>query len=122
MVNGQMGMYELLKNDWMQPEPWRLSAAAQEKQPEPSAEAAKPEPAKTEAAPAAKQAEVSHPESAAAPESGDRFDQLEQMVNHKKRTEPQLAPAAKPIKPVVVETPAPRSRLKRILDFFKLRR
>lgn len=62
------------------------------------------------------------PESAAAPESGDRFDQLEQMVNHKKRTEPQPAPAAKPIKPVVVETPAPRSRLKRILDFFKLRR
>ena len=56
----------------------------QEKQPEPSAEAAKPEPAKTEAAPAAKQAEASHPESAAAPESGDRFDQLEQMVNHKK--------------------------------------
>ena len=71
---------------------------------------------------AAKQAEASHPESAAAPESGDRFDQLEQMVNHKKRTEPQPAPAAKPIKPVVVETPAPRSRLKRILDFFKLRR
>ena len=122
LVNGQMGMYELLKNDWTQPEPWRLSAAAQEKQPEPSAEAEKPEPAKTEAAPAAKQAEASHPESAAAPESGDRFDQLEQMVNHKKRTEPQLAPAAKPIKPVVVETPAPRSRLKRILDFFRLRR
>lgn len=122
LVNGQMGMYELLKNDWTQPEPWKLSAAAQEKQPEPSAEAAKPEPAKTEAAPAAKQAEASHPESAAAPESGDRFDQLEQMVNHKKRTEPQPAPAAKPIKPVVVETPAPRSRLKRILDFFKLRR
>ena len=41
------------------------------------------------------------------------------MVNHKKRTEPQPAPAAKPIKPVVVETPAPRSRLKRILDFLK---
>ena len=122
LVNGQMGMYELLKNDWTQPEPWKLSAAVQEKQPEPSAEAAKPEPAKTEAAPAAKQAEASHPESAAAPESGDRFDQLEQMVNHKKRTEPQPAPAAKPIKPVVVETPAPRSRLKRILDFFKLRR
>ena len=122
LVNGQMGMYELLRNDWTQPEPWRLSAAAQEKQPEPSAEAEKPEPAKTEAAPAAKQAEASHPESAAAPESGDRFDQLEQMVNHKKRTEPQLAPAAKPIKPVVVETPAPRSRLKRILDFFRLRR
>ena len=122
LVNGQMGMYELLKNDWTQPEPWKLSAAAQEKQPEPSAEAEKPEAAKTEAAPAAKQAEASHPESAAAPESGDRFDQLEQMVNHKKRTEPQLAPAAKPIKPVVVETPAPRSRLKRILDFFKLRR
>ena len=122
LVNGQMGMYELLKNDWTQPEPWKLSAAVQEKQPEPSAEAAKPEPAKTEVAPAAKQAEASHPESAAAPESGDRFDQLEQMVNHKKRTEPQLAPAAKPIKPVVVETPAPRSRLKRILDFFKLRR
>ena len=120
LVNGQMGMYELLKNDWTQPEPWKLSAAVQEKQPEPSAEAAKPEPAKTEAAPAAKQAEASHPESAAAPESGDRFDQLEQMVNHKKRTEPQPAPAAKPIKPVVVETPAPRSRLKRILDFFRL--
>ena len=49
LVNGQMGMYELLKNDWTQPEPWRLSAAVQEKQPEPSAEAAKPEPAKTEA-------------------------------------------------------------------------
>lgn len=117
LVNGQMGMYELLKNDWTQPEPWKLSAAVQEKQPEPSAKAAKPEPAKTEAAPAAKQAEASHPESAAAPESGDRFDQLEQMVNHKKRTEPQPAPAARPIKPVVVETPAPRSRLKRILDF-----
>ena len=88
LVNGQMGMYELLKNDWTQPEPWKLSAAVQEKQPEPSAEAAKPEPAKMEAAPAAKQAEASQPESAAAPESGDLFDQLEQMVNHKKRTEP----------------------------------
>ena len=46
LVNGQMGMYELLKNDWTQLEPWKLSAAAQEKQPEPSAEAEKPEAAK----------------------------------------------------------------------------
>ena len=38
------------------------------------------------------------------------------------RVEIITAPAAKPIKPVVVETPVPRSRLKRILDFFKLRR
>ena len=58
LVNGQMGMYELLKNDWTQPEPWKLSAAVQEKHPEPSAEAEKPEPAKTEVAPAAKQAEA----------------------------------------------------------------
>ena len=54
-----MRMKALLKNDWTQPEPWKLSAAVQEKQPEPSAKAAKPEPAKTEAAPAAKQAEAS---------------------------------------------------------------
>ena len=82
LVNGQMGMYELLKNDWTQPEPWRLSAAAQEKQPEPSAEAEKPEAAKTEVAPAAKQAEASHPESRPQkpPETDFGFLQVAQII------------------------------------------
>ena len=122
-MNGQMGMYELLKNDWMQPEPWRLSAAAQEKQPEPSAEAAKARTCeKRKRLPLQNRQKFLTRNLLAAPES-DRFDQLEQMVNHKSVQSQQPAPCSQADKAGGGgDTRPPRSRLKRILDFFKLRR
>ena len=143
LVNGQMGMYDLLKDDWTQPEPWKSTTLA----PEPEAPAPGPAaaPVGTEAAPAAE--EQLKPEKAAAPamnaaapqnepgkapvpaeepapESPDHFDQLEQMVNNKPRPAQPApkaeAPAPRPVKPVA-ETHAPKNPLKRILDFFKFR-
>ena len=146
LVNGQMGMYDLLKDDWTQPEPWKPTTLA----PEPAAPAPGPAaaPVETEAAPAAE--EQLKPEKAAAPamnaaapqnepektsapvaahtepapESPDHFDQLEQMVNNKPRPAQPApkaeAPAPRPVKPVA-ETHAPKNPLKRILDFFKFR-
>ena len=144
LVNGQMGMYDLLKDDWTQPEPWKSTTLA----PEPEAPAPGPAaaPVETEAAPAAE--EQLKPEKAAAPamnatapqnepgkapvpaeepapESPDHFDQLEQMVNNKPRPAQPApkaeAPAPRPVKPVA-ETHAPKNPLKRILDFFKFRK
>ena len=144
LVNGQMGMYDLLKDDWTQPEPWKPTTLA----PEPEAPAPGPAaaPVGTEAAPAAE--EQPKPEKAAAPaeniaapqnepgkapvpaeepapESPDHFDQLEQMVNNKPRPAQPApkaeAPAPRPVKPVA-ETHAPKNPLKRILDFFKFRK
>ena len=144
LVNGQMGMYDLLKDDWTQPEPWKPTTLA----PEPAAPAPGPAaaPVGTEAAPAAE--EQPKPEKAAAPaeniaapqnepgkapvpaeepapESPDHFDQLEQMVNNKPRPAQPApkaeAPAPRPVKPVA-ETHAPKNPLKRILDFFKFRK
>ena len=144
LVNGQMGMYDLLKDDWTQPEPWKSTTLA----PEPEAPAPGPAaaPVGTEAAPAAE--EQLKPEKAAAPamnaaapqnepgkapvpaeepapESPDHFDQLEQMVNNKPRPAQPApkaeAPAPRPVKPVA-ETHAPKNPLKRILDFFKFRK
>ena len=144
LVNGQMGMYDLLKDDWTQPEPWKPTTLA----PEPEAPAPGPAaaPVGTEAAPAAE--EQLKPEKAAAPamnaaapqnepektsapvaepasESPDHFDQLEQMVNNKPRPAQPApkaeAPAPRPVKPVA-ETHAPKNPLKRILDFFKFRK
>ena len=147
LVNGQMGMYDLLKDDWTQPEPWKSTTLA----PEPAAPAPGPAaaPVETEAAPAAE--EQLKPEKAAAPamnaaapqnepektsapvaahtepapESPDHFDQLEQMVNNKPRPAQPApkaeAPAPRPVKPVA-ETHAPKNPLKRILDFFKFRK
>ena len=144
LVNGQMGMYDLLKDDWTQPEPWKPTTLA----PEPAAPAPGPAaaPVGTEAAPAAE--EQLKPEKAAAPveniaapqnepgkapvpaaepapESPDHFDQLEQIVNNKPRPAQPApkaeAPAPRPVKPVA-ETHAPKNPLKRILDFFKFRK
>ena len=144
LVNGQMGMYDLLKDDWTQPEPWKSTTLAPEPEvPAPGPAAA---PVGTEAAPVAE--EQPKPEKAAAPaeniaapqnepgkapvpaeepapESPDHFDQLEQMVNNKPRPAQPApkaeAPAPRPVKPVA-ETHAPKNPLKRILDFFKFRK
>ena len=62
------------------------------------------------------------PETSSKPDSADHYDQLEQMVNSKKRPEPQSDAEPKVVKPVVVEAPAPKSRLEKILNFFKFRR
>ena len=144
LVNGQMGMYDLLKDDWTQPEPWKPTTLA----PEPEAPAPGPAaaPVGTEAAPAAEEQlkpekaaapamnaaapqnepeKTSAPVAEPAPESPDHFDQLEQMVNNKPRPvqpAPRVeAPAPRPVKPVA-ETHAPKNPLKRILDFFKFRK
>ena len=137
LVNGQMGMYDLLKDDWTaEPaKPAVPKAAPATEQPAP--DAAEPEkkppvqPAeKTEAAPAAqpeppKEKTAAEPASSAAlaQESGDHFEQLEQMVNRKK-PEPRKQSADKSAKPAVVVT-SPRRRVglfEQVLNLFKKRK
>ena len=137
LVNGQMGMYDLLKDDWTaEPaKPAVPKAAPATEQPAP--DAAEPEkkppvqPAeKTEAAPAAqpeppKEKTAAEPASSAAltQESGDHFEQLEQMVNRKK-PEPRKQSADKSAKPAAVVT-SPRRRVglfEQVLNLFKKRK
>jgi polyphosphate kinase len=137
LVNGQMGMYDLLKDDWTaEPaKPAVLKAAPATEQPAP--DAAEPEkkppvqPAeKAEAAPAAqpeppKEKTAAEPASSVAltQESGDHFEQLEQMVNRKK-PEPRKQSADKSAKPAVVVT-SPRRRVglfEQVLNLFKKRK
>ena len=85
---------------------------------------------KTEAAPAAqpeppKEKTAAEPASSAAltQESGDHFEQLEQMVNRKK-PEPRKQSADKSAKPAVVVT-SPRRRVglfEQVLNLFKKRK
>ena len=137
-VNGQMDMYELLRDDWTGKVPaCEKTAPAAVEAPtapltaeapaaEPSAE--KPE-AKTVEFPVQKQEPKKAPEPSAPihldaapkPEEHDHFDELEQMVNRKKPA-PRSASVPKPAKPAVSETPAQKSRLKQFLDLFKFRR
>ena len=142
LVNGQMGMYDLLKDDWTAKpaKPAAPKATPAAEQPAPKAEApvaAEPEkkppvqPAeKPETAPTAqpeppKEKTAAEPASPAAltQESGDHFEQLEQMVNRKK-PEPRPQPADKPAKPAVAVT-SPRKRaglFEQVLNLFKKRK
>ena len=137
-VNGQMDMYELLRDDWTGKVPaCEKTAPAAVEAPTapltaeaPAAEqpAAEPE-AKTVEFPVQKQEPKKAPEppapihldAAPKPEEHDHFDELEQMVNRKKPA-PRPASVPKPAKPAIAEAPAQKSRLKQFLDLFKFRR
>ena len=137
-VNGQMDMYELLRDDWTGKVPAceKTSPAAVEAPTAPltaEAPAAEPSAEKPEAKavefPAQKQEPQKAPEPSAPihldaapkPEEHDHFDELEQMVNRKKPA-PRAASVPKPVKPAIAEAPAQKSRLKQFLDLFKFRR
>ena len=137
-VNGQMDMYELLRDDWTGKVPAceKTAPAAVEAPTAPlTAEAPAAEPsaaepeAKTVEFPVQKQEPQKAPEppapihldAAPKPEEHDHFDELEQMVNCKKPA-PRPASVPKPAKPAIAEAPAQKSRLKQFLDLFKFRR
>ena len=138
LVNGQMDMYELLRDDWTGKVPAceETSPAAVEaptapltaEAPAAEQSAEKPE-AKAVEFPAQKQEPQKAPESSAPihldeapkPEEHDHFDELEQMVNRKKPA-PRPASVPKLAKPAIAEAPAQKSRLKQFLNLFKFRR
>ena len=123
LVNSQMGMYELLRNDWQRLEPWKCTTPATETEKtaavcqEVTVEQLKqelphvfqPAPEKAEkAAPAAQQP--------------DHYEALEQMLNNKPRAaQPASKAPATPrpaVKPVVT-APKKKSLLERIGSFFR---
>ena len=131
LVNGQMGMYDLLRNDWTREEPWKpttpkaapAEAPAAEKQTAAEGPKAKTpevpvqEPPKAkgpdfvEAAPATP-API-HLEPTEHPKGGDHFDELEQMLDKKHLPD-------QPQKPTVVVTaPKKRGLFSQVLDLFK---
>ena len=123
LVNSQMGMYELLRNDWQRPEPWKCTTPAPETE-EPAAvcQEVTVEQLKQELPhvfqPAPEKAEKAAP---AAPQP-DHYEALEQMLNNKPRaTQPApKAPAApRPAVKPVVTAPKKKSLLERIGSFFR---
>ena len=134
IVNGQMGMYDLLRNDWTREEPWKpttpkaapAEATAAEKQTAAEGPKAKTpevpvqEPPKAkgpdfvEAAPATP-API-HLEPTEHPKGGDHFDELEQMLDKKHLPD-------QPQKPTVVVTaPKKRGLFSQVLGLFKKRK
>ena len=131
IVNGQMGMYDLLRNDWTREEPWKpatpkaapAEAPAAEKQTAAEGPKAKTpevpvqEPPKAkgpdfvEAAPATP-API-HLEPTEHPKGGDHFDELEQMLDKKHLPDQPQKPT------VVVTTPKKRGLFSQVLDLFK---
>ncbi len=134
IVNSQMGMYDLLRNDWTREEPWKpttpkaapAEAPAAEKQTAAEGPKAKTpevpvqEPPKAkgpdfvEAAPATP-API-HLEPTEHPKGGDHFDELEQMLDKKHLPD-------QPQKPTVVVTaPKKRGLFSQVLGLFKKRK
>ena len=122
LVNSQMGMYELLRNDWQRPEPWKCTT--------PAPEAEKPAAVCQEVTVEQLKQELPHvfqpapekAEKAATAQQPDHYEALEQMLNNKPRAAQPAskAPAApRPaVKPVVI-APKKKSLLERIGSFFR---
>ena len=134
IVNGQMGMYDLLRNDWTREEPWKpttpkaapAEAPAAEKQTAAEGPKAKTpevpvqEPPKAKGPDFVEAAPVTpapiHLEPTEHPKGGDHFDELEQMLDKKHLPD-------QPQKPTVVVTaPKKRGLFSQVLGLFKKRK
>ena len=122
LVNSQMGMYELLRNDWQRPEPWKCTT--------PAPEAEKPAAVCQEVTAEQLKQELPHvfqpapekAEKAATAQQPDHYEALEQMLNNKPRAAQPAskAPAApRPVVKPVVTAPKKKSLLERIGSFFR---
>ena len=123
LVNSQMGMYELLRNDWQRTEPWKCTT--------PAPEAEKPAAVCQEVTVEQLKQELPHvfqpaPEKAekAAPaaQQPDHYEALEQMLNNKPRAAqpaPKAPAAPRPAVKPVVTAPKKKSLLERIGSFFR---
>ena len=122
LVNSQMGMYELLRNDWQRPEPWKCTT--------PAPEAEKPAAVCQEVTVEQLKQELPHvfqpapekAEKAATAQQPDHYEALEQMLNNKPRAAQPAskAPAApRPVVKPVVTAPKKKSLLERIGSFFR---
>ena len=134
IVNGQMGMYDLLRNDWTREEPWKPTTPKAAPAEAPAAEkqtAAEGPKAKTPEVPVQEPPKAKGPdfvETAPAtpapihleptehPKGGDHFDELEQMLDKKHLPD-------QPQKPTVVVTaPKKRGLFSQVLGLFKKRK
>ena len=122
LVNSQMGMYELLRNDWQHPEPWKCTT--------PAPEAEKPAAVCQEVTVEQLKQELPHvfqpapekAEKAAPAQQPDHYEALEQMLNNKPRSAqpaPKAPAAPRPAVKPVVTAPKKKSLLERIGSFFR---
>ena len=123
LVNGQMGMYELLRNDWQRPEPWKCTTSAPEtEKPAAVCQEVTVEQLKQELPhvfqPASEKAENAAP----AAQQPDHYETLEQMLNNKPRAAqpaPKTPAAPRPAAKPAVTAPKKKSLLERIGNFFR---
>ena len=134
IVNGQMGMYDLLRNDWTREEPWKSTTPKAAPAEAPAAEkqtAAEGPKAKTPEVPVQEPPKAKGPDFVEAapatpapihleptehPKGGDHFDELEQMLDKKHLPD-------QPQKPTVVVTaPKKRGLFSQVLGLFKKRK
>ena len=123
LVNSQMGMYELLRNDWQRPEPWKCTTPAPEtEKPAAVCQEVTVEQLKQELPhvfqPAPEKAENAAP----AAQQPDHYEALEQMLNNKPRAAqpaPKTPAAPRPAAKPAVTTPRKKSLLERIGSFFR---
>ena len=108
-VNGQMGMFDLLKDGWTRSSSaLPLETSAEEPRTETPASPAKSLPS-----------DIPAEKASACPESEKTSEQAESQ--HPKPA-PELQPSSKPVKTGVTGTAAPKSRLKQLMSFFRFRR
>ena len=134
IVNSQMGMYDLLRNDWTREEPWKSTTPKAAPAEAPAAEkqtAAEGPKAKTPEVPVQEPPKAKGPDFVEAapatpapihleptehPKGGDHFDELEQMLDKKHLPD-------QPQKPTVVVTaPKKRGLFSQVLGLFKKRK
>ena len=126
-VNSQMGMYELLRNDWQRPEPWKCTTPAPEaEKPAAVCQEVTVEQLKQELPHVFQSAPEKMAETAPAAQQPDHYEALEQMLNNKPRLAqpaPKVPDAPHPAaKPVANATPPrKKSLLERIGSFFRRR-
>ena len=122
LVNSQMGMYELLRNDWQRSEPWKCTTAAPETEKtaavcqEVTVEQLKQE------LPHVFQPAPEKAEKAAPAQQPDHYEALEQMLNNKPRAAqpaPKTPAAPRPAAKPAVTAPKKKSLLERIGSFFR---